>query len=51
MPLNRRSAIKQFLFVSAGMALIPSCLQDKSKPVVELKSFTISADQESLLAE
>jgi hypothetical protein len=51
MPLNRRSAIKQFLFVSAGMALIPSCLQDKSKPVVELKNFTISSDQESLLAE
>ena len=51
MPLYRRSAIRQFLFVSAGMALIPSCLQDKSKPAVELKNFSISADQESLLAE
>lgn len=51
MPLNRRSAIKQFLFVSAGMALIPSCLQDKTKPVVELKNFMISGEQESLLAE
>lgn len=51
MPLNRRSAIKQFLFVSAGMAFIPSCLQDKSKPAVALKNFSISADQESLLAE
>jgi hypothetical protein len=51
MPLNRRSAIKQFLFVSAGMALIPSCLQEKSKPAVELNNFKISADQESLLAE
>jgi hypothetical protein len=51
MPLNRRSVIKQFLFVSAGMALIPSCLQDKSKPAVELKNFSISADQEALLAE
>ena len=51
MPLSRRSAIRQFLFVSAGMALIPSCLQDKSKPAVELKNFSISADQDSLLAE
>jgi Gluconate 2-dehydrogenase subunit 3 len=51
MPLNRRSAIKQFLFVSAGMALIPSCLLDKSKPVVELRNFSISEAQESLLAE
>lgn len=51
MPVTRRSAIKQFLFVSAGMALVPSCLQDKSKPAVELKNFKISADQEILLAE
>jgi hypothetical protein len=48
---NRRSAIKQLLFVSAGMALIPSCIQDKSIPDIELKNFTISADQESMIAE
>jgi DNA-directed RNA polymerase len=51
MSLTRRSAIKQFLFVSAGMALVPSCLQDKSKPAVELKNFSINANQETLLAE
>jgi Gluconate 2-dehydrogenase subunit 3 len=51
MSINRRSAIKHFLFVSAGMAIIPSCLQDKSKPAVELKNFSISPDQENLLAE
>lgn len=51
MTLTRRSALKQFLFVSAGMALIPSCLQDKSKPALALKNFKISADQEILLAE
>jgi hypothetical protein len=51
MTITRRSALKQFLFVSAGMALIPSCIQDKSKPAVTLKNFSISADQESLLAE
>jgi hypothetical protein len=51
MSINRRSAIKHFLFVSAGIAIIPSCLQDKKKPVVELKNFMISTDQESLLEE
>lgn len=51
MPVTRRSAIKQFLFVSAGMALVPSCLQDNSKPAIELKNFKINADQEILLAE
>lgn len=50
-PINRRSAIRKFLCVSAGIALMPSCLQDKSKPPVELKNFSISADQETLLAE
>jgi len=50
-PINRRSAIKKFLYVSAGIVLMPLCLQDKSKPAVELKNFSISADQETLLAE
>jgi hypothetical protein len=51
MPITRRSAIRQFLFVSAGIAFLPSCIQDKSKPAVELKNFSISAEQENLLAE
>lgn len=51
MNVTRRSAIKQFLLVSAGAVLVHSCLQDKSKASVILKNMSIDADQEKLLAE
>jgi hypothetical protein len=51
MPLTRRQAIRQFLFVSAGVALIPSCMEDKSKSSILLKNLPIRAEQEKLLAE
>jgi hypothetical protein len=51
MPLTRRQAIRQFLFVSAGVALIPSCMEDRSKSSILLRNFAITADQEKLLAE
>lgn len=51
MPLTRRQAIRQFLYVSAGIALIPSCMEDRSKSSILLKNLPISADQEKLLAE
>ena len=49
--LNRREALKQFVFVSAGMALIPSCMQDRSKSSMLLKKINISSADESMLAE
>ncbi|WP_158638369.1 gluconate 2-dehydrogenase subunit 3 family protein [Panacibacter ginsenosidivorans] len=49
--MNRRTAFKQLLFVSAGAALIPACMQDKNKASVILKNFSITAGQEQLLAE
>jgi hypothetical protein len=49
--LNRREALKQFVFVSAGMALIPSCMQDRSKSSLLLKKINISSADESMLAE
>ncbi|MCU0381825.1 MAG: gluconate 2-dehydrogenase subunit 3 family protein [Chitinophagaceae bacterium] len=51
MPLTRRQALRQFLFVSAGVALIPSCMEDRSKSSILLKNLQISTDQEKLLAE
>lgn len=48
--MNRRTAFKQLLFVSAGAALIPACMEDKSKASILLKNFSISANQEQLLA-
>ena len=49
--VNRRTAIKQFLFVSAGAALVPSCMQDKGKASIILKNISISGEQEKMLAE
>src|ERR1700733_6988315 len=51
MPVNRRTAIRQFLFVSAGVALLPACLHEEPKSSVLLKHMKISAEQEKLLAE
>ncbi|HZE84307.1 MAG TPA: gluconate 2-dehydrogenase subunit 3 family protein [Puia sp.] len=48
---DRRTAIRQFVYLSAGLALLPSCLQDKSKSSFLLKNFTISGEQESFLGE
>jgi hypothetical protein len=51
MLLNRRSVIKQFAFISAGVLLVPSCLQDKSKSGILLQNIKVDADQEKILAE
>lgn len=51
MPVNRRTVLKQFLFVSAGMAVLPSCLQHSSKADILLKHMSIDGDQEKTLAE
>src|SRR5436190_15052417 len=51
MQVNRRTLIKQFLAISAGAVLIPSCMQDKSKASILLKTIVIDGDQEKMLAE
>lgn len=51
MVATRRHAIKQLLMVSAGIALLPSCMQDKEKSSMLLKKISIDASQEKLLAE
>ena len=51
MPINRRTAIRQFLFVSAGVALLPACLHEKTRSSVQLRHFTINPDQVQLLEQ
>ncbi|SFD47168.1 Gluconate 2-dehydrogenase subunit 3 [Chitinophaga sp. CF118] len=50
MPVSRRTAIKQVLLVSAGIALLPSCLQ-KTPASVKLKNIDVDGDDEKMLAE
>lgn len=51
MTINRRTAIRQLALLSAGAALLPSCLHPHAKPSVALKNFTVTGDQEKLLEE
>jgi hypothetical protein len=50
MSVSRRTAIKQVLLVSAGIALLPSCLR-KSPASVVLKNVAIDSDDEHMLSE
>ena len=49
--MNRRAVIKNFLFVSAGVSLLPSCFHDKGKASFLLKNIDINGDQEKMLAD
>jgi hypothetical protein len=49
--MNRRSAIRSFILVSAGASLLPSCLQkDNSSAKVVLNNIHVSGNQENILA-
>jgi len=50
MPLNRRSVIKQFLVVSAGITFLKAC-KGENKPSIALKNVDINGDDENLLAD
>jgi hypothetical protein len=47
---SRRSVLKQLAFVSVGMSIIPSCLEDRSKASLLLKNISVSAADEAMLA-
>lgn len=49
--LNRRDVLKQFAFVTAGLAIIPSCMQDRSKSALLLKKINITPSDEAMLSE
>jgi Gluconate 2-dehydrogenase subunit 3 len=48
---NRRVAIQQLLLIWAGVALLPSCLQNEQKVSIPLKTIRIDPDDENMLAE
>lgn len=48
MNITRRAAIRNLLIVTAGVALLPSCLQDD--PSIKLKSLDINPEHERILA-
>lgn len=49
--MKRRQALKYLMVVTAGSALLPSCLQQESKSSFLLKNIKLSVEQEKVLAE
>ena len=49
--MQRRTLLKQMMYVTGGVILLPSCLQNKSKSSILLKKMTVDGDQEKLLSE
>lgn len=52
MSISRRTALKQFLVLAGGAALIPACMQaDGGAASINLKHLNINASDEQLLAD
>lgn len=49
--MRRRTLIKHLFVVSAGMALVPACREDRAKAGFLYKNLKIGPDEEALLAE
>ncbi|QHS57586.1 gluconate 2-dehydrogenase subunit 3 family protein [Mucilaginibacter sp. 14171R-50] len=49
--INRRIAIRNMALILGSAAILPSCLNDKGKPTVQLKHLKLNADQETLVTE
>ena len=47
--MNRRTAIRQVVFISAGAVLLPSCMQE-DKPTLALKNLSLTGADEQMLA-
>jgi len=51
MNITRREAIRQCLIITVGAAMIPACMQEKTKPLVSLKHVNLGGEQQQLMAE
>jgi hypothetical protein len=47
--INRRTAIRQLALISAGAALLPSCLHEPPGKDLSFKNFKVDSDQQNLL--
>ena len=49
--MDRRILIKNFMLISAGAAMLPSCLQGNGKPDLSFKNISITDKEEAMLAQ
>ena len=48
--MNRRTAIRNVVIISAGAGLLPSCMSD-DKSLIALKNISVTGSQEKMLAQ
>lgn len=48
--MDRRSSIKTLLILSAGTAILPSCLRNEKKASVSVKNFKMNANDEDIVS-
>lgn len=48
--MDRRSSIKTLLILSAGTAILPSCLQEEKKASFSVKNFKINGNEEDIVS-
>jgi hypothetical protein len=48
--MNRRTVIRNFVFISAGATLLPSCLHNEKAATFPLKNFVLTGTQQDMLA-
>ena len=51
MNITRRDALRQCFIITVGAALIPSCVQEKRKPLITLKHLDLDGNQQQLITE
>ena len=49
--MQRRTLLKQLVYVTGGIILLPSCLHEKTKASILLKQISVNGSEENLLAE
>ena len=51
MKITRRDALRQCLIITVGATLIPSCMQEKEKPLADLKHIDLNGNNQKLITE
>ena len=49
--MNRRTAVRNIVIISAGASLLPSCTSSTNEGSLPLKNISLTASQENMLAE
>ncbi len=49
--MQRRTILKQMLYVAGGVVLLPACVHNKSKSAILLKQLKVDGDEEQLMAD